>query len=224
MRTPWDDRVTPARVTYHLIWITLITSAIAIALGTSTPASSPAVGPLGPGNTAESRELAEPPAYDRAEFGRAWADVDRNGCDTRNDVLQRDLADVVLAADGCTVLSGTLVDPYTGVLVEFVRGRGTSSLVPVDHVYALSDAWRDGAWAWLPETRLEFANDPDNLVATTRSANSAKSDHGPARWLPITERCTYLQTYALIGVDWQFDVDQEDSDALARGLDGCDLR
>ena len=25
--------------------------------------------------------------YDRAQFGQAWADVDRNGCDTRNDIL-----------------------------------------------------------------------------------------------------------------------------------------
>lgn len=29
--------------------------------------------------------------YDREQFGSAWTDVDRNGCDTRNDVLNRDL-------------------------------------------------------------------------------------------------------------------------------------
>jgi hypothetical protein len=29
--------------------------------------------------------------YSREEFGQPWADVDRNGCDQRNDVLRRDL-------------------------------------------------------------------------------------------------------------------------------------
>ncbi|GAC1482447.1 MAG: hypothetical protein NVS1B16_12590 [Pseudarthrobacter sp.] len=32
--------------------------------------------------------------YDRAQFGQAWLDVDRNGCDTRNDMLKRDLTGV----------------------------------------------------------------------------------------------------------------------------------
>jgi hypothetical protein len=31
--------------------------------------------------------------YDRDQFGPAWKDVDRNGCDQRNDVLTRDLVD-----------------------------------------------------------------------------------------------------------------------------------
>ena len=34
--------------------------------------------------------------YTRAQFGPAWADVDRNGCDTRNDILKRDLTKEVL--------------------------------------------------------------------------------------------------------------------------------
>ena len=29
--------------------------------------------------------------YSRDQFGAAWADVDHNGCDTRNDILARDL-------------------------------------------------------------------------------------------------------------------------------------
>ena len=29
--------------------------------------------------------------YSRDQFGAAWADADRNGCDQRNDVLRRDL-------------------------------------------------------------------------------------------------------------------------------------
>ncbi|WP_323368324.1 hypothetical protein [Leucobacter muris] len=80
--------------------------------------------------------------YDRRTgFGSGWQDPDRNGCDARNDTLQRDLADARL--DGpCTVLSGVLLDPYTGARIDFVRGERTSQAVQIDHVVALSDAWQ----------------------------------------------------------------------------------
>ena len=66
--------------------------------------------------------------YEREVFGQAWADADRNGCDTRNDVLRRDLTAYVLKAGtrGCLVLRGTLRDPYTGASIAFVRGPVTS--------------------------------------------------------------------------------------------------
>ena len=80
--------------------------------------------------------------YARSQFGQAWADVDKNGCDTRNDILKRDLTNVVYKAGTCVVLSGTLKDPYSGDVINFVRGVSTSSLVQIDHVVALSDAWQ----------------------------------------------------------------------------------
>ena len=68
------------------------------------------------------------PTYDREQFGPTWADVDRNGCDTRNDILARDLHNIT--KDGaCTVLTGTLNDPYTGKSIDFTRGKATSSAV-----------------------------------------------------------------------------------------------
>ena len=44
---------------------------------------------------AQRLQIAEPKpsGYDRDEFGQAWADVDRNGCDQRNDTLRRDTAE-----------------------------------------------------------------------------------------------------------------------------------
>ncbi|EMY34638.1 Excalibur domain-containing protein [Arthrobacter crystallopoietes BAB-32] len=81
--------------------------------------------------------------YDRDEFGEAWADVDRNGCDTRNDILARDLDQVAFrSASSCRVVGGMLDDPYSGQQVPFAYGEGTSQLVPVDHVVSLSDAWQ----------------------------------------------------------------------------------
>ena len=46
--------------------------------------------------------------YQRTEdFGAAWLDVDRNGCDTRDDILFRDLTGASRQGR-CRVLSGTL--------------------------------------------------------------------------------------------------------------------
>jgi hypothetical protein len=134
--------------------------------------------------------------YDRGLFGQAWADTDRNGCDTRNDILRRDLTALVLRAGtyGCLVLSGRLDDPYTGQPIAFVRGEGTSARVQIDHVVALSDAWQKGAQQWSTSTRTRFANDPLNLLAVDGPTNQAKSDGDAATWLPprTSYRCAYV--------------------------------
>ncbi|TDU24479.1 HNH endonuclease family protein [Arthrobacter sp. JUb115] len=120
--------------------------------------------------------------YDRAEFGKGWKDPDRNGCDARNDILSRDLVDVTYkpATRPCVVLSGTFDDPYTGKTIEFKRGQGTSTSVQIDHVVALSDSWQKGAQRWDAEIRLEFANDPLNLLASDGPTNASKGDKDAA--------------------------------------------
>ncbi|HEY6934616.1 MAG TPA: hypothetical protein VI452_14545, partial [Marmoricola sp.] len=80
--------------------------------------------------------------YVREQFGQAWLDADRNGCDTRNDILNHYL-DHVIHEPGtrdCVVLSGDITDPYTGARIHFVRGSGDS--LDIDHVVALGDAWQ----------------------------------------------------------------------------------
>ncbi len=161
--------------------------------------------------------------YDRAAFGRPWTDVDGNGCDTRNDILQRDLVATVIAEDQCRVLEGVLTDPYTGATVTFVRGTTTSRAVQIDHVYALRDAWDDGAAEWSPGKRLAFANDPRNLVAASGSVNASKGDDGPVRWTPRVDeekRCDYVSAYLLVGIEYDLDLDAGVADvAQTCGLD-----
>jgi hypothetical protein len=86
--------------------------------------------------------------YDRDEFGQAWLDTDRNGCDTRSDILARDLTSLTVTprTNGCRVEAGTLADPYTGTLIRYVRGSDT---LDIDHVVALSNAWQTGAFRWM---------------------------------------------------------------------------
>ena len=134
--------------------------------------------------------------YDRSQFGPAWSDVDHNGCDTRNDILYRDLTSKVFKAGthNCVVLSGALIDPYSGEKISFTRGVGSSMDVQIDHVVALSNAWQTGAFKLTYDKRLAFANDPMNLLAVKGSLNSQKGDGDAATWLPPLKniRCAYV--------------------------------
>lgn len=163
--------------------------------------------------------------YDRAEFGQAWADVDRNGCDTRNDILRRDLRQFVLKADthGCLVLRGILHDPYTGTTISFVRGQATSSAVQIDHVVALSDAWQKGAQKWSAQQRTAFANDPLNLLAVDGPTNQRKSDGDAATWLPPrkAERCDYVARQVAVKRRYGLWVTSAERAAIVRVLDTC---
>ena len=115
-------------------------ASVAIADKTTTDATALAVL-----ETIPVKGRAPKTGYDRsAKFGTAWLDVDRNGCDTRNDILARDLVEVVRSGP-CRVLSGSLNEPFTGKTVGFVRGASTSSLVQIDHIVSLSNAWQTGA-------------------------------------------------------------------------------
>ena len=164
--------------------------------------------------------------YRRDHFGARWADVDRNGCDTRNDVLGRDLTDVARdpRTRGCVVVSGTLRDPYTGSIVPFVKGDKTSTAVQIDHVVPLADAWRKGAHRWSPQTRLRFANDPLNLIAVSEAANRAKGDKDASRYLPADDGfvCTYVTRQVAVKAAYRLSVTSDEREALRHALTSCD--
>lgn len=168
-------------------------------------------------------EAGEP--YDRDAFGEAWADVDGNGCDTRNDVLARDLAEVVFRADsdGCIVRSGRLDDPYTGRAIAYLRGEATSDAVQIDHVVPLSYAWRHGASSWSAGELEGFANDPLNLLAVDGPANQQKSDSGPGDWLPpdAAYACAYVERFAAVLARYGLTVAPADHDTMARVAADC---
>ncbi|MGR2752722.1 HNH endonuclease family protein [Agromyces arachidis] len=160
--------------------------------------------------------------YERDEFGHGWIDVDRNGCDTRNDVLARDLQDPE-RPEGCRVLSGLLDDPYTGRMIAFVRGNDTSRLVQIDHVVPLANAWVTGAQSMSEDERVAFANDPRNLLAVDGAANQQKGAGDAATWLPPDRsfRCEYVATQVQVKATHGLWVTRPERDAIAGVLDGC---
>lgn len=164
--------------------------------------------------------------YDRDLFGQAWFDVDRNGCDTRNDILGRDIvnAEFKPGTSDCKVLSGVLEDWYSGTSEPFVSGRDSSYLVQVDHMVPLSWAWKHGAEHWNSERLLAFANDPLNLVATLGDQNQQKSDSGPSHWLPAADaaQCRYVQRFTDVLHAYDLGINLRDR-AMIRGvLAECD--
>ena len=163
--------------------------------------------------------------YTRAQFGQTWADVDRNGCDTRNDILKRDLTAEVFKEKtrDCVVLSGTLIDPFSGETINFVRGNVSSMEVQIDHVVALSNAWQTGAFKLSIKERTAFANDPMNLLAVKGRLNSQKGDGDAATWLPPLKsyRCDYVSRQIAVKIKYSLWFTAPEKEAMVRILKSC---
>ena len=160
--------------------------------------------------------------YSRSAFGPAWADVDRNGCDTRNDILKRDLTQITFRTKtkDCIVEIGVLADPFSGEIINFQRGVRTSALVQIDHVVALSNAWQTGIFKSDLTTRKNFANDPLNLLAVKGSLNSQKRDGDAATWLPPNKpfRCDYVSRQIEVKVKYNLWLTRAEKEAILRIL------
>lgn len=176
-------------------------------------------------------DAAGRPAYRRASFGEAWADIDGNGCNQRQDVLARDLTEITRATNGCTVLTGTLYDPYTGKTIHFEhdrvakKGNPGSQGVQIDHIVSLSAAYAGGAWAWPADRRQAFANSLDVLLAVDGKTNTSKSDRGPSTWTPpaVGFKCEYAKRYTEIVSTWELSVSAADRNALINTLTSCGI-
>ncbi len=163
-------------------------------------------------------------SYDREAFGQAWLDLDRNGCDTRNDILRRDLDDVMFAKDSsCSVAAGRFHEPYTARIVDFRRGAESSRAVQIDHVVALADAWQKGAQHLTSGQRQSLANDPLNLVAADGPANQQKGAGDAATWLPKNKsiRCHYVARQISVKAAYSLWVTEAEKDAMKRVLGSC---
>lgn len=167
----------------------------------------------------EVKGRAPKTGYTRDEFYKNWPNID--GCDARNVILKRDLTDVKL--DGCLVLSGVLNDPYTGQVIEFRRGAGTSSAVQIDHVVALSDAWQKGAQYMDKSVRKAMASDPLNLLAVDGPANMQKGDGDAATWLPPNKafRCQYVARQVSVKYKYILWVTGAEKEAMEKVLEKC---
>ena len=168
--------------------------------------------------------------YSRDAFGDRWTDdIDvgggHNGCDQRSDILRRDLDDVVLKRNtqGCVPATGTLHDPYTGATIPFVRGAATSADIQIDHVVALSNAWRTGGQRLTAQQRQDFAGDPLGLLAVDGASNQSKGDDDAAAWLPPRTpfHCAYVARQIAVKTTYRLWVTPDEAASMAATLADC---
>jgi hypothetical protein len=169
--------------------------------------------------------------YRRAAFGEAWTDDNsapggHNGCDTRNDILNRDLTDkTYVSIKRCpeAVKTGVLHDPYTNDTITFNRGNQVGAAVQIDHLVPLALAWDLGAKDWPQDQRVRFANDPANLLAVSGKSNQDKSDKPPADWMPPNNGfwCQYAVQYIAVLRGYGLPVDEPSVPVLRDGAATC---
>lgn len=166
--------------------------------------------------------------YWRGAFGPLWDDnvnveFGHNGCNTRDDILRRDLTDVVMRYGGCFVSTGTLLDRYTGKTMRFVRGPDTSGDVEIDHLVSLANAWTTGARFFDDEKRRNLANDPRNLQAVSRAINQDKGPYDAERFLPPDRayRCVYVNRQIDVKLAYGLWVTQKEANAMRAVLLAC---
>lgn len=164
-------------------------------------------------------EPETPDGYDRALF-KHWIDDDRNGCDTRREVLIAESTTPVVVGTGCSITGGTWFSAYDGATTT------NASSFDIDHMVPLKEAWDSGAHSWDAATRQSFANDLSldvSLIAVSASSNRSKSDRDPADWLPPSTgyHCTYVNSWIAVKKAWNLTVDQREHDALVEVLADC---
>ena len=148
--------------------------------------------------------------YNRSLF-KHWVDVDKDGCNTRAEVLIEEAVVKPKIGAKCKITGGKWFSAYDGKTIT------NASLLDVDHMVPLAEAWRSGAWKWTAAERQAFANDLDNseaLIAVTLSTNRSKGDKDPSLWMPSIEQCTYLQNWISIKSKYSLTADTKEAEKL----------
>ena len=157
--------------------------------------------------------------YSRNLF-KHWIDVDKDGCNTRYEVLIAEAVVKPKVGADCYLTGGRWRSPYDGKVFT------NPTSLDIDHMVPLAEAWRSGAWAWTAAQRMDFANDLEDsrsLLAVTASLNRSKGDRDVASWLPIKAQCNYISNW--IAVKWRFDltVDPIEGEFLKAKIAACKI-
>jgi hypothetical protein len=146
-----------------------------------------------------------------------WIDADRDGEDTRTEVLKAESTKKVTKGRDHRVRTGRWVSAYDGRVLR------TAAKLDIDHVVPLREAWTSGASAWSAKKRTAYANDTGyaaSLVAVSKRAKRAKGAEEPNAYLPSKAgaRCAYVRDYVAVKSRWRLTVDAEEKAALRTDL------
>ncbi|WP_304453528.1 DUF1524 domain-containing protein [Nocardiopsis sp. YSL2] len=197
---------------------------LAVVLGWAAPAAADHVLPPAiPSTSAAQTQLdsltvrAKGPqtGYDRSLFPH-WNDI-QSPCSARQVVLERDGHDVVTDS-GCQPTSGSWWSAFDDTWVHDDPSR-----ISVDHMVALSEAWKTGAASWTTSRRAEFANDVESsqLWLSTPSSNSSKGDSDPSEWMPpnTAVHCDYVKSWVNVKYRYDLTVTPTERSAIQNTID-----
>ncbi|MER7109473.1 HNH endonuclease family protein [Streptomyces sp. NPDC000229] len=165
-------------------------------------------------HAAESRE-----GYTRTAF-KHWVDADRDGCNTRAEVLIAEAIEPPTIGARCALTGGVWWSMYDETQVTAASG------LDVDHMVPLAEAWDSGASTWTAARRQAYANDLDverSLIAVTAKTNRSKADQDPAEWMPpaAAQHCAYIADWTATKLRWQLTLDDAERQALATAAAHC---
>ena len=157
--------------------------------------------------------------YDRTLF-KHWIDADKNGCDTRKEVLIAEAVVKPKKGTKCTLTGGKWISPYDG------KSYTKDASLDIDHMVPLAEAWRSGAWAWTSKQRQDFANDLTDsrvLIAVTASANRSKGDQDVKTWLPAKNKCSYIEAWVAVKVRYSLTFDTGEFSVIQSYFTSCPI-
>jgi hypothetical protein len=157
--------------------------------------------------------------YARSKF-TLWTDADRDGCDTRDEVLIAEGATRPSVGSGCALNGGRWVSKYDGLSVTNPSG------FDIDHLVPLNEAWQSGAWSWSSATRTAYANDlgyQASLIAVSAHSNRSKGDREPQNWMPerTAYSCEYVARWVAVKWRWHLAVNPAERSYLGHQLSSC---
>ncbi|MER6442176.1 HNH endonuclease family protein [Streptomyces sp. NPDC001185] len=157
--------------------------------------------------------------YERSQF-KHWTDADKNGCNTRAEVLLAEALTAPTVGPNCVLTGGLWYSPYDDQYLD------SAKKLDVDHLVPLAEAWDSGASAWTPAEREAYANDLDDpraLIAVSAASNRSKADKDPNTWTPphAEYRCQYLADWVADKTRYSLTVDPAEHTALTEGLAHC---
>ncbi|MEU6594355.1 HNH endonuclease family protein [Streptomyces sp. NPDC046881] len=157
--------------------------------------------------------------YERSKF-RHWIDADKDGCNTRAEVLKAEAVTPPEQGPRCALSGGEWYSPYDDRYLNGARG------LDIDHLVPLAEAWDSGAYGWTAAEREAYANDLGDaraLIAVSAASNRSKADQDPTTWLPPAAgyRCQYVTDWIADKIRWGLSIDATEHDALAGQLGQC---
>lgn len=134
--------------------------------------------------------------YARSKF-KLWVDANKDGENTRVEVLKAESSKKVVVSSSGTVKTGKWGSLYDG------KTYAVGSKLDIDHMVPLAEAWTSGAYKWSATKRTAYANDigyGNSLIAVSKHANRSKGDREPNAYVPAraSYRCAYVRNWIAV--------------------------